>query len=329
MSDNHDYLQGMKRKVGWFILIGMGALIFMLVITGARSNVFAKKFYVHIEPPTAASFHEGLPVRFQGFAIGHVDTVELQEQGKVRVTLQLLDKYRQMLHQGATVEVAKEGMFGEQFVQINAGDTTAPVLEDQVTVAFESEVSLSQLLEDLQPSVAHVDQFLEEMVKLGSWLNDPYGSVRTNFAQMQQFTQGLKGDELTRLMAELRTLTAQMKQEKLVKNLSHMMGSAADTLDKAKPFSDELGQQGGKTLASLNALMQRMEKLAVTLDAVSADVAEASPEFPALAAEFRQSLVESQMLMKSVRKSWLFGDNSEAQSTQQGSSETMAVDLRP
>ncbi len=330
MSENFDYLQGMKRKVGWFILLGLGVLLFTLIITGARSNIFAKKFYVYVEPPTATSFQKGLPVRFQGFGIGYVDLVELLEQGKVRVTLQLLDRYRPMLHQGAVVTLDQDGLLGERFVLISAGDKQSPILEDKMLLAYEKKVSIEQLLEDLKPSVEQVDRLLHELVTFTAWINDPYGTIHETMGGLKDFSRGLRSEDIASVLSDLRQVMSEIRKQRLMTNLSRALGSSASSMDEMKPFLHEVGQNGGETLQKVDALLLRMQKLADQLTAVSSDAGELTPELPSLAREIRQSLSESQLLMRAMRKSWLFGDNSEGEASKtEIITAPSAVDLRP
>jgi len=42
MVDSTDFVSGIKRQVGWFVMLGIGALILVVLIVSVRSNVFSK-----------------------------------------------------------------------------------------------------------------------------------------------------------------------------------------------------------------------------------------------------------------------------------------------
>ncbi|MDX8387452.1 MAG: MlaD family protein [Ghiorsea sp.] len=338
MSQTDEYLRGMQRKVGWFVLIGLGALIVILLIAGYRSNFFAKKFYVFIEPPTASSFHEGLPVKFQGFAIGYVDNVELLGHGQVQITLQLLDRYRSMLHQGAIAQLTKEGMIGEQFVRLSAGNIKAPMIEPLTVLDYENEASLEQLLEDLKPTVELADKLLRETGSFVEWVNDPYSDVRLIMSNLGEFSDGLNsndmasmGDELKLMMTHIRKILEEADAEHMMSNLSYALNSTGKTLDEVKPFASDLGKNGGKSLEKLDGLLVKMQTLTDNLNVISSDVTELTPALPGLTRELRDSLSESRVLMKTIQKSWLFGGGDADSTSPEGSYLVTppAVDLRP
>jgi len=325
MNQADDYMQGMQRKVGWFVLLGLGMLLLMLFIAGVRSNFFAQKFYVFIQPPTAIAFFEGQPVRFQGFSIGYVDMIELLEHGKVQITLQLLDRYRSMLHEGAVVQLAKEGLIGEQFLRITAGDLAAPIIQNKLLLNYESEASIEQILEDIKPTIAQADRLLSELGNLAVWLNDPAGDVRLAISNFRDFSSGLRGEDMQKMTREMfgllkhtRLVMAEIESEHMMANVSHALGSTAVALDELKPFMHELGQQGGDSLEKLNILLERIALLSENLNVISSDMTELTPELPGLTRELRESVSESRLLMRRLRQSWLLGGGNEDLDEQQG-----------
>jgi len=338
MSQADEYLGGMQRKVGWFVLIGLGAVVVVLLIAGYRSNFFAKKFYVFIEPPTASSFHEGLPVKFQGFAIGNVNNVELLGHGQVQIKLQLLERYRNMIHEGATAQLTKEGMIGEQFVRLSAGNTKAPAIKSMTVLTYESAASIEQLLEDLKPTVDLADKSLREIGIFVEWINDPSSDVRLIMGNLSQFMEGLNandmaamGVEIQQVMTLIRKTLVDADKEHMIANLSHALGSTGKTLDDVKPFAQDLGKNGGKSLEKLEGLLVKMQKLTDHLNVISSDITELTPALPGLTRELRDSLNESRVLMKTINKSWLLGGSDSDTISPEGSYLVTppAVDLRP
>jgi len=337
MNQQHDYIQGMQRKVGWFMLLGIGVLLLILLVMGVRSNFFAAKFYVFVQPPTAIAFYEGQVVRFQGFAIGDVDAIALLEQGKVQITLQLLDQYRVMLHEGAMVQLAKEGMIGKQFLRITAGNLEADILQDQMLLDYESEASIEQILEDIKPTIAQAENLLGELTKLTVWLNDPQGDVRLAVHNFSAFSSGLRSDDVLkisqetgRLLKNMRQVVGEAKREHMVTKLSHTLEATTTTLNEIQPFMHDLGQKGGESLEKMDILLLKMQRLTDNLNVVSSDVSELTPELPGLARELRESVSESRLLMRNLRKSWLLGGSDDTDAAYQGDYRSpSAVGFRP
>ncbi len=332
-----DYVAGMRRQVGWFVIIGVGAVLLLLLAITVRTDIFAKKFTLYVFPPTATSFFLGQDVKFQGFPIGHVRDIELQAHGQVRVSLRLLDHYRNMLHEGASARLVKEGLIGEGVVEISAGNKDGPGIRDQGSITYETEASFEQLLHDLKPAVANADTLLRELVALSQWLNDPDGNVRQAMANFRQASAGMqkgaigKAVEATMAAAsQVQALARQMVKNKTADHLSASLQQTARILKDIEPLAHDLGKQGPETIRRVNVLIGRLDKMAVALGNIAADMEELTPELPGLAQDSRHTLEEMRLLIKSLRGSWLLGGA--ANPVKQGDESPLAppgLDMRP
>ncbi|HXH64178.1 MAG TPA: MlaD family protein [Mariprofundaceae bacterium] len=327
-----DYVAGMRRQVGWFVLLGIGALVLLLLVVSLQTNVFAKKFTLIVSPPSAMSFFTGQAVQFQGFTIGRVSDIELREQGEVIVYMQLLDRYRHMLHEGAAARLVKEGWIGESTVELTAGDTKKRPLHDGEKVDYQTEATIEQLLRDLKPAVENANVLLSEMASLAKWANDPHGDLRVALSGMRQLGK-INGEQIEQaverfsaVMGELQAIAKTAKDKKMVEDLSRSLRVTSRILDNLEPLSKSVGQQGQHTMAQINVLLGHVDELTRSLDTVAADLSELTPELPGLARQSRETIEEMQGLLKNLRGSWLFGGG-EAPNHKASETETVAPPL--
>ncbi len=308
----------MRRQVGWFVIIGVGTVVLILLVASLRTDIFAKKFYLTFSPPSASAFYVGQPVKFQGFTIGRVGDMELLSEGRVLITLRLLERYRGMLHQNGVVHIVKEGLIGEQVVEVTAGDPDAPVIRDGQSLDYETEASIEQLLQDMKPAVANANTLLREMAELASWLNDPYGAVRQVSARLNEVSQGMSREAVERMLgnfsdvlARLQSITGEFERYHVARNLAGSLKMTTQLLNDIQPLSKKLGEEGPESFERINSLLRHVDQLSQSLDIVAADLAELTPELPGLARESRGAIREMQGLLKGLRGSWLFGSETE------------------
>jgi len=330
------YVTGMRRQVGWFVILGIGAAFLLLLAITLRTDVFAKKFTLYVFPPTATSFFIGQEVKFQGFAIGQVRDIELQTHGRVRVSLRLLDDYRAMLHDGVSARLIKEALIGDAIVEINGGKKDAPGLQNQSVITYETEVSFEQLLHDLKPAVANADILLRELVALSKWLNNPDGDVRRAMANFRQASAGMQEGAIGRAVqatmdaaSQVQDLTRQMVENKTAEHLSASLEQTATILKDIEPLARNLGKHGPETINRVNMLIGRLDEMAVSLSNIATDMEELTPQLPGLAQESRRTLDEMRLLIRSLRGSWLLGAGPE--SAKQGDEKIAPpeLDMRP
>lgn len=337
MAEQEDFVSSMRRQVGWFVILGIGILLLLLLVVSVRTNVFAKQFYVYFFPPSASSFYEGQPVKFQGFAIGHVDDIELQERGKVRITLALLDRYRHMIHEDAVTRVVKEGLIGEQVVEVTAGDSKMAAIREGKVLGYETEASFEQLLADLKPAVGNANVLLKELASLATWMNDPDGDVRIAMAGLKQVTQGVKGEKLgemieqfTATLNHLQKFAKELNQQHVAKELSSSLKLMSNILNDLQPLSQAIGKEGAMTVEHMNALMKNVDQLSNSLNIVASDLSELTPELPGLARESRETIEEIKSLIKALQGSWLVGSDGSRKRSEEGAmAAPPALDFRP
>jgi len=314
MREEADFFPHMKRQVGWFVLLGLGALVVVVVLVSMRSNVFAEKFILFVEPPSASTFYEGQPVKFQGFSVGHIDDIQLQHEGQVRIRIKILERYRHMLHQGSVIHFVKEGFIGEQIVEITAGDIEKAPLDDGQLLEYQTEASLEQLLVDLKPAVGNANVLLEELAKLSLWLNDPKGSFQSSFQHVNQMTGAIHAQDVTSIVKTLQeTVTdldkviASVHQEKVVNHMQTTLAATEKIMRNLEPMSQSLGEQTPKTIAHLNALLKQVTKLSDELTFVSSDLTQLTPELPGVVREAKDALGEMKLTLQKLQQSWLLG----------------------
>jgi len=327
--DQEDFVASTRRQVGWFVILGIGVLLLVLLVSSIRTNIFSKQFYVYAFPPSASSFYEGQPVKFQGFAIGHVDAIELQAEGKVKITLELLDRYRNMIHKSSIVKVIKEGLIGEQVVEVTAGDEKLPPINEGDILEYETEASFEQLLADLKPAVNNANVLLKELASLATWMNDPDGDVRIAMSGLKQIAEGVEGEKVGRLVSDLQTFAESLNKQQVAAELASSLKGLSQVVNDLRPFTEAMGKEGAMTVEHMNTLMKNVDQLSSSLNIVASDLSELTPELPGLARESRETIKEIKSLIKNLQGSWLVGGGSGKKADASAPTAPPALDMRP
>ncbi|MDQ6986996.1 MAG: MlaD family protein [Mariprofundaceae bacterium] len=319
MTKTGDSMDTMRRRVGWFVMLGMGVIVLLLLVASIRTDVFASKFTLYVQPPSATAFFVGQAVKFQGFTIGRVSDITLQPQGEVRIALHLLERYRGMLHQGSAVRLVKPGLLGQETVELTGGDIHSVALADGSLMPFREQATLEALLMDMKPAVANADALLGELVRAAKWLNDPNGDIRLATANIRTVTEGVEQGAIQHAVArvsgaavQFEKLSRQLADNNAGEHLAHSLQQTAQVLKNIEPLTGELGRQAPAALARSRVLMQRLDELTRSLNDIAADMQQVTPALPGLAEESRNAMLEMRRLAGAVRNSWLGGGRGEA-----------------
>jgi phospholipid/cholesterol/gamma-HCH transport system substrate-binding protein len=103
--------------VGFFIILALASLIFIIVMLGRSQRWFAKDYSYHTSFPSAAGLSKNMAVLYKGFTIGNVQTFALDENDQVEVIFQIQDLYVDRVKNGSMVELMVSPIgLGNQFL---------------------------------------------------------------------------------------------------------------------------------------------------------------------------------------------------------------------
>jgi phospholipid/cholesterol/gamma-HCH transport system substrate-binding protein len=119
----------MEAKVGVFFLIGLAIFAYVWFWVLNR-GIFREGF------PLKAGFRsvEGLvpdaQVQIAGLKVGHVKSIRFDpETGKVAVTMDINNAYKNAIPEGSSVTLKTKGLLGDKYVEIEPGRPNAPKLK--------------------------------------------------------------------------------------------------------------------------------------------------------------------------------------------------------
>ncbi len=311
------FVNNFKRQVGWFVILGIGAIILIILAISLRTNIFAQKFDIYFSPPSATSFYEGQPVKFHGFSIGHIEEMDLQQNGDVRIVLSLLERYHNMLHKGSVAHLVREGLIGEQTLELTAGNSEKPLLQHGQKVDYTTTATVEQLLQDMKPAVANANTLLRELAELAVWLNNPQSDFRQIGRRFNALSEELNSKNInammihfSKVMKNLQTLTSEMQQQHIGERLGASLQATSNILNDLRPLTRQLAKDGPQSIQHINSLISHVNLLSQSLENVASDLSELTPELPGLARESRVTITEMQHMLKNLQESWLFGGSS-------------------
>ena len=148
---------------------------------------------------------------------------------------------------GAFVHLVREGLIGEQSLEITAGDSTKPLLTEGQMVDYQTAATVEQLLRDIKPAVENANILLRELAQLAIWLNDPNSDIRQVTTRLNDVSQDLNRENVGKLISNLASalenlkgLSQDLKDQKVAKQLASALEVAATILSDLQPLSDQV-----------------------------------------------------------------------------------------
>ena len=282
LEDKDERFKNLFGKTALFVLLAVLGMGLALVWTGIQNDAFTAKSKVHFVADSGQDLSVGMPVKFSGFKIGKLDTLTLDEQGRVQAEARIDSKYLGLIRQDAVMTLKKEGVIGDGVLEISRGGEDKPALAAGGNVRFERASGLEQAIVDVK------DRIMPILDDLHQTMHDPDGDVRQTLKNLREFTAGMRGtqEHLDRVLDGFDT------------NLNKEAGPLLQSLRKSAANAETLsGKLDDELPVLLNKADTTMENLRQASKAINDAVQSAVPQLPAVVGETRATLGKTQKLI--------------------------------
>jgi len=282
----------------------LGSALYLLYARGA----FESTQTLVLQADDSEGVVVGMDVTFAGFPIGRVRRIELSQEGKARVMVDVPRKDAHWLR-SSSIFTLERGLVGGAKLRAFSGIPTDPPLEDgaartllvgdpgaEIPRLLAAARDLLQNLNDLTAENSALAASLANVAGVTGKLNGPHGAMGL-----------IAGDDKN----------AQQLAERANKLLVTVNAMAVKA-DSLIGHADErvFGQQG--TIIQLNGLLadarnslKKMDAVLVEAQAVASNTREATADLGALRGEVESSLRRVEQLVNEINRKWPFKRDTE------------------
>ena len=300
----------LERKIGIFIAVALAGVVLAVILIGIQKDFFTKKYNLHFTVDRGTGFTKGMSVKLSGFRIGRVTSIALNEQAMVDISVEIDNKYRTWIRSDSTVKLIKEGLVGDNIVDVSVGSPENPELKNSDAIMYIKTKGLDELADEIAQKVKPV---LIEIRDIIGYINDPNGDLKKSVRNVEQLTRNL---EVTRQKTD--TLLASTTG-----NINLVAGKATTMLDLTTQKVNSIDLQPilsrvNNTLEQIdNKLPPLLDKADVTMQNVNQISYQtrllsekAFPKIPGIASQVEDVMFSTDRLLNSLQNSWLLRDNS-------------------
>ena len=296
-----------KLLMLFMLLLVCGSVLYVLYARGAFESTQRLVLVAEDSEGVVA----GMDLTFAGFPIGRVRRIELADDGKARILVDVAEKDAHWLRTSSVFTLVK-GLVGGPKIRAYTGLLQDPLLPDGAVRAV--------LQGDASAEIPKVLSAAKELIENLSSLTSSSGSIGGSLANLQTLTGRLNGPggALTVLLgseAEAKKLGVMLDRiQTLIGRVDGMVGRA-----DAQVFGDKgMLPEARATVVQLNAMLldarTSLKKVdAILLDAqgVASNAREATTDLAALRADVEASLRRVDGLVLEINRKWPFARNTE------------------
>jgi phospholipid/cholesterol/gamma-HCH transport system substrate-binding protein len=276
--------QKYETIVGLFVVASLAALLIMVLIIARQEGLWQNYLEYQAVFKNISGLRVGSEVRLAGVVVGSVTNTTVRSDGKILVTFDVLEKYRQQIRTDSTATIGMIGLLGDRSLDLAAGTPEKPVLPPGGLVAATEPLDLQELMARAAPSLEAIQKTFTNLAKITASMENPQGDFQVALANIRETFQKInKGEGTIGLLLSdpnlyKHTMETVLSAQKLMDSLNNPKGTLGMMVHDPA-FRAELQ----KTLKNFSALSGNLKQGSVPLS-------EALAKLPALIAKVQSFL---------------------------------------
>lgn len=301
----------LERKIGIFISIAFIGLAISFYLFGSQKDFFTKKYNLRCTVDRGTGFIKGMPVKLSGFRIGRITSIALNDQAMVDISIEIDKKYSKWIRNDSTVKLVKEGLVGDNIIDVSVGSFNKPELKENDVIIYLKTKGLDEVADEIAEKVKPV---LIEVRDIISYINNPDGDLKKTVRNLEILTRNLEG---TRQNTDKLLISANSNLGKISDQSTLFLNNTnkkIDSIDLAPTLN-----RVNSTLDQINSkLPSLLDKADLTLDNIKSISQEtrklsekAFPQIPGMLTQTEDVMLSSDKLINSIQNNWLFRDQTQ------------------
>jgi phospholipid/cholesterol/gamma-HCH transport system substrate-binding protein len=266
--------RNIQFKVGLFIIITSLMIVAFIGYVAYKKGVFAKEQTYTLVSKSGENLTEGMPVVFSGFRIGRVDSLELNEDGRVVIKIKVPEQHVRWIRTDS-VFILEKPLIGPARINIATANLSAPALPPDAVPQIVEADDINEAVKSIKPILEKINSITHHVETLTSNLADP-------------------GSDMAKMLSHAKSAT-----ERVDGILKKIDGMAAKTDEQL------YGSQGAlmhvqTILADLILKLKKMDPVLDNINRISADTADTTKDMKALRQDIDGMVHDIDSLLKDI-----------------------------
>lgn len=292
----------LEKKIGLFVTIAIVGFLAVIFFIGADQDLYTEKYRLKFTVEKGTGFSRGMPVKLSGFRIGRINSISLNESAMVDIEIRIGRKYQKWIKKDSVVKLVKEGLVGDNIIEVSAGSRDSDVLKDGALITFEKTRGLEEVANDLADKVKPV---LIEVKDIISYVNDPKGDIKQSMKNIRELTRDLYS---TREKADALLTDSTLKVGHLSAETEALLKTSRDRIDAIGPVLEKVDRSMVTVEQKLPQLLEKAVTTMDHLDKASQNMEKitdkAMPRIPVLLNSAENTLQGADTVMDSLKSIW-------------------------
>lgn len=291
----------MKLFVGLFVIGLFSTLFIALFLLFKEKGIFEKRYNYNFETTSAEYLSVGMPLKFSGFQIAAIDTIELRDDGSVFTTFSVKKRNKKWFNEGSVLMIIKP-IIGSPHIEFYTSLETSPLEEDSTLMIVSSD-SINDLIMSIQPVVKKALSILDSVNKITTYLASENSELKQILQNLNKLTTKLAQDDSL--------LTSLTGNEDTAKNLDASLKQTNQILRDIKKISKEMEvmtaslntaivEPASSTLSEVEGIMKDIKQKLDALDGTVKTIGTYDKDLGALKEQITVGIQKSNQIIDKV-----------------------------
>ncbi|MDD5362465.1 MAG: MlaD family protein [Ignavibacteria bacterium] len=229
--------------IGIFTMAGLALLIFVIFFISKNRNLFTTSLHLKTYFENVAGLQKGTKVTFSGIGIGSVYEINIISGDKIEVVLDVTTDIQKYIKTDSKVVIISEGLVGNRIVEISAGSSSAPSVENNSIIESVKPISAEDILKSLKETGDNASKLSKDLADITGRVNKGEGTIG----------QLLKSDSLYYSVKNVMASFAVYS-----KDLNRIFSSLGSAIDNISGDFGKLTKELDKTVGNLSEITGKL-----------------------------------------------------------------------
>ncbi len=279
-----------ERIVGAFVLVAIGILAWLLFASGKSLITFEEHITIYGQLETIQPVDRHTEIVVGGLSAGTIANVEITDENKVIVTMEILKRYRSLLRTDsvALLNTFNLAMIDKSVIEISIGSPEQPLLEDGSTIEIVESINIKNLLANLTPAIDSLVRTINKVDAILSTVNPE--DVGGTIDRMNNLVAAVDPEKLKSMVNNLHDISNN------VKDISNQV-NAGKGLAGSVIYDEKLEHNTRQIAANMEIASASLSKL---LDLLYTEL----EHLPAVLEKLEPLMQEADKTIKATQRIW-------------------------
>lgn len=293
--------QRLRWQIAALVLLALAMAIALAAAIAQRQGLFGSHVTLYFVAEDVTGLAPGTTVRLSGFRVGKIQTMELQDDHTVRVTLSIEEELFGRLRADARAVVVREQL-KPAAIDLRPGKADKPLSREDPRLAYQRRGTLTEIADDLRQRLAPILDDVRSLTAVARERRHDMDAILQNtntmsaaLAATSQQLQGLATEIRDRARGlGAQSETAMVQANKSLVRIDGLIGQADRSLASVNDKLPGMLDKGDKALAQLDEVLRNTRTI----------TAAAAAGLPPLLRTAPPLVEESREMLQGLRESW-------------------------